>query len=309
MKNLPNFLIIGPPKSASTSLHFYLGQHPEIFVSKIKETNFFTHDYEKGLDYYTTFFAGSEYAKAIGEATPAYCFLPFVADRIQQNLPNVKFIIVARNPIERAFSNWLMLWEAGTEKIPFRQAVKINLEQLLYVNFENEKGAQLWEERRFMNSDDKNWSRTYLQPGFYAKNLEMYYKRFSPEQIKLVFLEDLNSNFDATMENLFAFLKVDKNFIVSVKDEMNVYFNKKYFRLLQTVIGYKAAKSISKKLPTGFKTLLKQKKNSVKNKPVISKEDYDFVYEVYQKDIEQLEHLTGKKLEHWKNATVINTKS
>lgn len=300
MKNLPNFLIIGPPKSASTSLHFYLGQHPQIFVSKVKETNFFTHDYQKGLDYYSNFFTGAENAKAIGEATPAYCFLPFVADRIQKDLSHIKLIIAVRNPIERAFSNWLMLWEAGTEKIPFREAVQINLEQLSFAKFENEKGAQLWEERRFMNSDNRNWTRTYLQPGFYAKNLEMYYERFSTGQIKLIFLEDLNSNFDETMKNLFEFLQVDKSFSISDKNEMNFYSNKKYFRILQNVIGYKAAKSISKKLPTGFKALLKQKKNNVKNKPIISNGEYDFVYEIYQNDIDQLEKLTGKNLDNWR---------
>ena len=129
----PNFLIIGPPKCASTSLYYYLQQHPEIYLSKVKETGFFTHDYYKGTRFYEKYFADAGCAKAIGEATPSYSFLPFAADRIKKLYPDIKLIICFRNPMERAFSNWLMLKDAGVEKAGFREALEINLKQLKYV--------------------------------------------------------------------------------------------------------------------------------------------------------------------------------
>jgi hypothetical protein len=73
----PNFIIIGPPKCASTSLHYYLGQHPDIFTTKVKETRFFSLYYDKGMDYYAHYFDNAGKAKAIGEATPSYSFSSF----------------------------------------------------------------------------------------------------------------------------------------------------------------------------------------------------------------------------------------
>src|SRR6266700_8386700 len=104
----PNFLILGPPKCASTSLHYYLGQHPDIYTSKIKETNFFSLQYQKGIAYYCNFFADAINKRAIGEATPSYAFLPYVAERIKNHFPDIKLILCFRDPAERAFSSWLM---------------------------------------------------------------------------------------------------------------------------------------------------------------------------------------------------------
>ena len=88
----PNFMIIGPPKCGSTSLHFYLGQHHEVFVSEPKETSFFTDDYDKGIVFYENYFKKAGDSIAIGEATPTYSFLPFVSARIKKHYPNTKFI-------------------------------------------------------------------------------------------------------------------------------------------------------------------------------------------------------------------------
>jgi len=125
----PTFLIIGPPKCASTSLHFYLGQHPEVFVSKDKEPHFFSDYYQRGIEFYENLFKDAGNAKAIGEATPAYSFLPFAMERIHTHYPEVKLIISFRNPVERAFSHWLMLSSAGIEKASFREALNIQRKQ------------------------------------------------------------------------------------------------------------------------------------------------------------------------------------
>ncbi|MEO8710483.1 MAG: sulfotransferase [Parafilimonas sp.] len=301
MKNLPNFLIIGPPKCASTSLHYYLGQHPDVFVSPTKETNFFTHDYYRGLEFYAQYFSNAKTEKAIGEATPSYFFLPFAADRIKKDLPNAKLIVTLRNPVERAFSHWLMFKEAGVEKKSFRDAIKINLEQMQEYNFEGEKGAEIWEKRKNTADDNDNWPRIYIQPGMYAESLNMYYESFKPEQMHIVFLEDLKKIFSETIKEVFRFLNVDENFMVENTEAKNFYFDKKYFRFLQKLTGIKTARYISGILPSNLKNIFKQKQTAVKVIPKISDEDRAFLQDLFLPDIRQLEKITNRSLENWVN--------
>ena len=122
---IPNFLIGGPPKGASTSLNFYLKQHPEIFTSPVKQTRFFSVHYDKGKDYYlNTYFSGVTNQKMVGEATPTYFLLPFVAKRIKEYNPDMKIIFCLRNPVERTFSGWSMRVNNGTEHLSFREALE-----------------------------------------------------------------------------------------------------------------------------------------------------------------------------------------
>src|ERR1044071_5198694 len=115
----PNFIIIGSTKCASSSLHFYLKQHPQILMSNVKETGFFSLQYAKGLDFYQQYFEEAAGEKALGETTPTYCFLPFVAERIKQHFPEIKLILTIRNPVDRAFSSWLMKTGLGKETMTF----------------------------------------------------------------------------------------------------------------------------------------------------------------------------------------------
>jgi len=171
----PNFIIIGPPKCASTSLHFYLGQHPQVFTAKVKETRFFSLHYSKGMEYYAKNFEDAGNAKAIGEATPSYSFLPFVADRIKTHFPDIKLVLCFRNPLDRAFSSWLMQKGMGKELLPFREAIDVNLAQMKYVTLEGEEGEKTWTNATGNFSTDEKRLRTYVQGGMFAEILNSYY--------------------------------------------------------------------------------------------------------------------------------------
>ena len=105
---LPNFVIIGAQKSGTTSLSYYLQEHPEIYVYP-KEIHFFDDrdgTYEHGLEFYSGFFAESQGAKAIGECTPCYIYAEQPPERMYEAIPNAKLILIARNPVDRAYSNY-----------------------------------------------------------------------------------------------------------------------------------------------------------------------------------------------------------
>lgn len=295
----PDFLIIGPPKCASTSLHFYLGQHPEIYMSQVKETNFFTEDFHKGLDFYSKYFEQAGNKKAIGEATPSYSFLPFAADRIKQTFPDIKIILCFRNPMERAFSNWLMLWDAGVEQVSFRNAIDINLKQLEYINFEGDKGAEIFNNRKNNIGAGEKWVRVYLQAGMYATILKYWLERFSQEQIKIIYLDDIKNKREETLKSLFSFLGVDENFFVLKTEEQNFYYDRKMYRKLNGIIGVKNTRLIAKYLPENLKSAFKQKKAQVKQSPVLSHDDRFFLWNFYKDEISELEKLTGKDFSHW----------
>ena len=304
MIKLPNFLIIGPPKCASTSLHFYLGQHPDIYVSKVKETNFFTHDYYKGLSFYSRYFADAGNAKKIGEATPSYFFLPFAMDRIKKDLPDAKLIVTLRNPVDRAFSHWLMFKEAGVEQKSFREAIEINLEQLNRVSFEGEEGAKLWDSRRYANGDEK-WIRIYIQPGLYATHLERLYSMFNNDQVKVIFLEDIKSDLQQTLQSVFEFLDVDENFTIENTETKNFYFDKKYLRIVQNIAGVRGTKIISGLMPDKIKNIFKQKHNTVKNIPTLSADDRLFLEGILKDNILKTENILGRKTKGWLSQDVL----
>ena len=294
----PNFIIIGPPKCASTSLHFYLGQHPEIFTTKIKETRFFSLHYDKGMDFYARYFDEANKAKAIGEATPSYSFLPFVADRIQQHFPDIKLILCFRNPLDRTFSSWLMQQGMGKEKLPLREAIEINKKQLEYVTLEGAEGEKTWLNSTGNFSADETRLRTYIHGGMFAQILKSYYKRFSPEQIKIIFIDDLKTDFDGTMSNLFRFLNVDDTFIVPNKEIVNFHFDRKANKVTNKMFGVKGTRFLIDLTPKFIKNRLK-KAWKTKESPKLEMEDRLYLWNIFKDDVAELEKMLGRDFSKW----------
>ncbi|MGL6339568.1 MAG: sulfotransferase family protein, partial [Waterburya sp.] len=121
---MPNFLIIGAAKAGTTALHEYLQQHPQIYLTPTKETNFFAFEGEiinfqgtgdealkdfsiTDLNTYQAEFEQVTQELAIGEACPSYLYYPQAATRIKQYIPDARLIVILRNPVERAYANFL----------------------------------------------------------------------------------------------------------------------------------------------------------------------------------------------------------
>src|SRR5680860_1100775 len=123
MPQLPTFLIAGGMRCGTTSLNAYLREHPEVSVGQPKEVHFFDQNYERGIDWYLQHFPGSDNSKAVGEATPAYLYYPEIAERIATTLPDVRILVLLRDPVDRAHSHYWHNRSVGREKLNFADAI------------------------------------------------------------------------------------------------------------------------------------------------------------------------------------------
>jgi Sulfotransferase domain len=181
---LPSLIIIGGLKCGTTSIHHYLGLHPEIQMSKPKELNFFVEElnWDLGLDWYASRFDGR--FKVRGESSPHYTNLPRfegVAERIRRHCPDAKLLYMVRDPIKRILSHWVHATGAGYET---RELVPT------------------------LSQPDSS----YIQRSMYWMQLQPYLERFDRAQIEIVTQEELQSEREATMRRAFAFAGVDESF-------------------------------------------------------------------------------------------------
>lgn len=128
MTRLPDFLIIGAMKAATSSLHAQLGAQDGIFTTSPKEIYFFSDDpvYERGLDWYGEHFAAAEPGDLCGESSTHYAkhpTYPNTIPRIQQHVPDVRLIYMMRHPIDRLVSAYSHMWLANEVKVPFDEAL------------------------------------------------------------------------------------------------------------------------------------------------------------------------------------------
>jgi hypothetical protein len=208
---VPNFLLLGAAKCGTTSLAHYLTQHPDVFFSTPKEPLFFEADYEKGLDHYwATYFRGWSGQRAIGEGRVWNLYLPFVAARIRESLPEARLVAILRDPVERAYSHWWQRYSRGQESLDFAAAVTADRARIERgEGFEGEEGARRWNEGLVRGESPSTDHRVLLDLGFYAEQLERYRALFPAAQLQVVFYEDLAQRLPAMMSEIFGFLGVD----------------------------------------------------------------------------------------------------
>jgi hypothetical protein len=296
---LPNFLIIGVGKAGTTAMWHFLRQHPNIYMSSRKEPEFFSmhgqptdfrgpRDGKSGhlvteRDAYEDLFRGVKTERAIGETSVWYLYLPNAAPAIKQLLPDVKLIAILRDPVERAFSNYLHTATGGLEPLPFREAMHA-------------------EERRILD----HWSPMfhYKQKGFYFKQISHYLRFFSGDQMKICFFEDFMQNGGALLTDIFNFLGVPP---VSVDtrtriNEVRALRSKTFDRISR---GNILTQSIKPLLPGSMRRSLRTTVDKLnrKPKPRLSEEDRAEFIKVYRDDILRLSDLLRRDLSNWLEAS------
>lgn len=201
---LPNFLIIGAGRSGTTSLYQYLRQHPKVFMSRVKEPNYFA--FAEGGDgpgaawlrstsittrrEYEALFADAGGARAIGEASARYLISAEAPARIRGVIPEVRLIAILRHPVDRALANYL-----GHRRDGFEPAASF------------EAALEDQERRRC-----EGWPLgAFVDFGFYSRQLSRYYQLFPRDQLRIHLYEDLVRDAGGLMRDCLAFLEVDSN--------------------------------------------------------------------------------------------------
>ena len=182
---LPNLFIPGAGKSATSSLHEYLGQHPQIFMSKEKEPHFFSNDrnfqgdLSDKLQLYARLFENGKACKYRGESSTGYMVFPSVVERIKKTIPDPYFIFVLRNPIDRAYSHYWWLRGRGYETRTFKDAVLADKHDMPHP----ENGIR-----------GVGWYRYYYAFGRYGTYLKTFTDVFGYGKIYIITTEDLKSS-------------------------------------------------------------------------------------------------------------------
>ncbi|MBE9129475.1 MULTISPECIES: sulfotransferase family protein [unclassified Coleofasciculus] len=290
---LPNFIIIGVQKAGTTSVYNYLNQHPQIYMSPVKETNFLEKDWEElpnsskskidTLEKYCQLFEGAQDEIAIGEASPNYLFhYESSSRRIQRYVPNAKLIAILRNPAERAYSDYLM---------HIRDAIG------------NGKQTSLAEQIKF-----KAHKSFLIRKGFYYTPLKHYFEAFGKDQINVYLYDDLCKDSGEFMREMYRFLGVDDTFTADVSKKAQVAQVPKsnWLNTLlrkQNPLRAAVASGLRYILPLetrqNIRSNLIQINSQDKKTAPLSAEERQQLVELYREDILSLQDLLQRDLSSW----------
>jgi hypothetical protein len=291
---LPNFFIIGAAKSGTTSLFEIVGEHPSVFAATKKEIKFFSNDdrFEEGVDWYQeTHFSNAGKFPVRMEASPAYLTwsqkaAPRMKD-LYQDRP-LKFAVIFRDPVKRAYSHYWDRVRQGDEPLPFTEAI----------HAEESRLKENWE----VLHHDGNGLYGYFRAGCYATRLKPYLDLFPRESFFYLLQEDLINDFDRSMASLLSFLEIEHRQALKVvkRNEAAVPRYKSVYNLYRRVKQSKVQSLLRRFLP---KRMRKQLRHNLILKPIrypampddIKKE----LYARYIDEVRQLEPLIGRDLSNW----------
>ena len=197
--SLPNFICLGAAKSGTTTLHDILRQHPEIYVPAFKEPHFFDipENYKNGIDWYQKNYFKNANKKVIAEFTPSYFFDKEVPERIFNNLGSeVKFVVLLRHPVDRAYSHYLHSKRDEHEELDFVESLNQEEDRL---------------SRYIENKDYLSYLRnSYISQGLYGDMVERYLKYFKLENFMFIHFEkEFLLKRDKTIQRVLGFLDID----------------------------------------------------------------------------------------------------
>ena len=210
LRGLPDFVIIGAQKSGTTSLYNFIIKHPTIAPASRKELHYFSIYYDLGERWYRSNFPTNlsrrrHYKKTgqkllSGEASPTYFFFPRVSGRMKKDLPDAKLIVILRNPVDRAYSQYQHTLSHNNETLSFEKAIELEEKRCAG------EREQMIKDPGFVPKHFRKHS--YLARGTYADQLERWFKHYDRKQFLILATEDLRKNPQRTLDQIFNFLEV-----------------------------------------------------------------------------------------------------
>lgn len=178
---MPDFLGLGTQKGGTTYLHRLLQQHPQVFLAHPKEVHYFSLHQDRGLDWYANHFADASTRQRCGEVTPYYLFHSLAPERIAVELPAVKLIVLLRDPVERALSQYFHSRRLGLEPLELEAAFAAESERLADADETLQRGE----------SHCSHQQHSYLSRSRYEQQLPRFNALFGDEQLLVLRSEDL----------------------------------------------------------------------------------------------------------------------
>lgn len=284
--NLPDFFIIGATKCGTTSLYYYLKQHPKIFMPTVKEPRFF---YYKGIqkshlnsvgnnivftiEDYINLFKKAKEGQIVGEASPNYLYrydlvIPNLKEVYGEKYKKLKIIAILRNPAERAYSHWLFFKKLNRENFSFMEAI-------------NKK------------------ERDYIKQGMYHDMVKSYLNEF--RYMRIYLFEDLIKDTGGVIKDLFNFLDVDPNYNVKYEAVVNpsgIPKSEMLVKIINRLNGY--FKSV---IPDKYKfkfILLRDKiYKKILYKTKLDNSAKNVLIDIFKEDTLKLQNLINRNLKHW----------
>lgn len=289
-----DFFVIGVARGGTTSLYNYLQQHPEVFLPNVKECNYFSKVESQDKEVYLNPEPGKEYHMKIiqseavynqlflearanqkkGEVSPSYMWDTSTAKRIYDYNKEAKIIVTLRNPIERAYSHYLMHYHTGYDKCETFEASL------------NSESNSIW-----------GGGNMYLEMGLYYSQLKAYFDLFNRNQIKVIVTEEWTRNSTQSMDEIFNFLEVSSFNGDLSKEAFNAAKQVKNKGLLDVLRSEKIKKSLSKILPEKTREKIKEQLfYKEASKQEIDPQTYSRLKGYFQEDIKLTEELLGIEL-------------
>jgi len=275
VRRLPDFIAVGPPRTATTWLHEVLKGRVGL-PADLKETDFFTRFYDRGLDWYAAYFQHCADAERVGEFGPMYFASPDARARIAKDLPECKIICSFRDPVERAYSNFRLLKRIASIKTDFESAATTR--------------GDLLESSR------------------YGTHLAKWFETFGRERVQVLIYDDLESNPQGFLDAVCDFIGIAR-FPISQSqvgaERVNVVNtqppNPRLAKLAREVVGWFVARRsfrIARMLRES--SIIKYMLEGGDPFPPLMPEMAQRMREFYRPEVEKLEKLTGRDLLAWK---------
>ena len=296
----PQFLVVGTARAGTTALQNYLQQHPQLFLTQQKEPCFYCFvdeelRYKKGkfafsvTDFkkYSRLFKDAKAEQVTGEISTPYLYLHNqTIHNIKKYHPypeSLKIIITLRNPVERAYSQYLWKVRDGREELSFENSLK---------------------QEKIRMEQNYSFDYFYSHRGLYYEQVKDYLENF--KNIKIILFEDFKLNFENTMADLCSFLEVDNTFEFTRKHYINSSSFPRFGTLgkiitVESKIKFKLLNYISADLRTGIKENFNRWNSSSKFPLPIAAATRIYLQEYYKEDISKLQSLIGIDLSSWLN--------
>lgn len=274
-----DFIGVGAQKSGTSWLYTNLEKHPQVCVPK-KEIHFFSRDrnWRNGYEWYEDQFNICNSNTVKGEFSTSYLYDEATAKKIYDRFPNVKIIMILRDPVKRAYSNYQNDIKAGriSYNIDFDKALKEHDE--------------------------------YLEQGYYYKQISEYFKYFQKEQILILLYEDILKCPTELLSKVYSFLSVDDSFVPEGLEKkvnesripQNIFLEKLITKIAEYLESGKTRALYSFLKGLGIHNLIRKINTKKKKTKLISKKDYDELSKLFIEDKLLLEEFIDRKIEEWK---------